>query len=206
MTFFRTILTVVLLAVAGSAAVAQSVKSGEYGSLTLGKDAKGRLTGHFFEALGVEDEGKPRFTCGFLLQAEPSSDGEYSVMTWHPDSPAEPIFGKLIAVTGGVLLRLNEAHGGCGMVAPDISSEDGQRFELTSAGDWIAAGWVRSQQAFFHKEPKASARERAFIVKDDLVVIMARRGDWADVKYTNSAGRMTRGWIKLEDLYPDEPF
>ena len=100
---------------------------------------------------------------------------------------------------GGVL-RLNEptaaADGRSGFF------EDGQRFELTASGDWIAAGWVRSPQAFFHKEAKASTRERAYIVKDDLVVIMARRGDWADVKYTNTAGRTTRGWIKLEDLYP----
>ncbi|QQS34027.1 MAG: hypothetical protein IPM50_05475 [Acidobacteriota bacterium] len=205
MKFFLQLFLLIVFAV-GSAAAQGRIVSGDYGSLVIGIDAKGRLTGHFAEALGVEDNGKPRFTCSFLLQSDRSSDGIYTVMTWHPNSPAEPLFGSLSATENGVVLKLPESHGGCGMVAPDIASDGGQSFELVRAGNWIGAGWVRSPKAYFHTSASAAARGKAFIVKDDRIVIYAKRGGWVEAEYTNEAGRTTRGWLKLDDLYPDEPF
>jgi hypothetical protein len=206
MKFFFQLFLLAVFAV-GPAAAQDRIVSGDYGSLVIGIDAKGRLTGHFAEALGVEDNGKPRFTCSFLLQADKTSDnGSYTVMTWHPNSPAEPIFGSLTATDTGVTLKLPESHGGCGMVAPDIASDEGQSFELVRAGNWIGAGWVRSPKAYFHASASAAARGKAFIVKDDRIVIYAKRNGWVEAEYKNEAGRTTRGWLKLDDLYPDEPF
>lgn len=206
MRFFFQLFLLAIFAV-GSAAAQGRIVSGDYGTLVIGIDAKGRLTGHFAEALGVEDNGKPRFTCSFLLQAEKATDdGSYNVMTWHPNSPAEPIFGTLRPTGDGVVLKLDGSHGGCSMAAPDIASDEGQSFELVRAGNWIGAGWVRSPKAFFHISASAAARGKAFIVKDDRIVIYAKRGGWVEAEYTNESGRTTRGWLKLDDLYPDEPF
>lgn len=187
-------------------ATAQSpIVSGEYGSLVLAVDAKGRLTGYFHESTGLDDRGNARFTCSFLLQAEKVSGNEVSVMTWHPNSPAEPKFGKIVRTDEGVMLKLDEAHGGCGNVAPDIADE-GQAFEMTKRGDWIAAGMIRSDRAFFHTSTNPASRGKAFVVRGDRVTVARRQGAWVEISYTNDAGRTTRGWVKSDDLYPDEPF
>lgn len=205
--FTRTITIAMLCAIFAFSAAAQGqIASGEYGSLVLGVDLKGRLTGYFFEATGVEDNGRPRFTCSFLLQGNRGGGDAYDVITWHPNSPAEVISGRLMPVGDGIELKLDEPHGGCGNVAPDLSSDEGQSFELTKAGTWTAVAMVRSPKAYFHTEADTRSRGKAFVVRGDMVVILRKAGGWADIAFTNSAGRETRGWIKLDDLYPDEPF
>lgn len=203
LTFFA---VAIFAATATTATVAQSsIVSGEYGSLVLAVDSKGRLTGYFHEGTGLDERGNSKFTCSFLLQAEKVSGNEVSVMTWHPNSPAEPKFGKLFRTDEGVMLKLDEAHGGCGNVAPDIADE-GQAFEMTKRGDWIAAGMIRAEKAFFHTSMNVASRGKAFVVRGDRVTITRRQGTWVEVAFTNDAGRTTRGWMKADDLYPDEPF
>jgi hypothetical protein len=195
-----------LVTMSAVAATAQSnITSGEYGSLVLGVDSKGRLTGYFHETTGTDDRGNPRFTCSFLLQADKAAGNEISVMTWHPNAPAEPKFGKLFRTDEGVMLKLDEAHGGCGNVAPDIAN-DGQAFELTKRGGLIAAGMIRSAKAFFHTTMNVASRGKAFVVRGDRVTVTRRQGSWVEIAFTNEAGRTTRGWVKQADLYPDEPF
>ncbi|MBK9162850.1 MAG: hypothetical protein IPM21_02870 [Acidobacteria bacterium] len=138
MLFFRSIFAVLLLAVAASAG-SQAIKSGEYGSLLIGVAADGTLTGHFRETTGMDENGRPRFTCSFVIRGETGDDGFYRIKTWHPEFREEVIEGELSFVEmdgrSGLRIKLEGEHGGCWNVAPMLKEDEGVDFDLTSPGD-----------------------------------------------------------------------
>ena len=209
MLFFRSIFAVLVLAVAASAVAAQSVKSGEYGSLLIGVAADGTLTGHFRETTGMDDKGRPRFTCSFVIRGESGDDGFYRIKTWHPEFREEVIEGELSFVEmegrSGLRLKLEGEHGGCWNVAPMLKEDEGVEFELTSPGDWTEIRMAKAAKAYFHSSADAKSKGRAFIVKNDVVRISEIRAGWAAAIFKYDTGRTTRGWLKTDELYPAAP-
>ncbi|MBK9164156.1 MAG: hypothetical protein IPM21_09625 [Acidobacteria bacterium] len=208
MFFLRSIFAVLLLTVAASAG-SQAIKSGEYGSLLIGVAADGTLTGHFRETTGMDENGRPRFTCSFVIRGESGDDGFYRIKTWHPEFREDVIEGELSFVEmdgrSGLRLKLGGEHGGCWNVAPMLKEDEGVEFELTTPGDWTEIRMAKAAKAYFHSSADAKTKGRAFVVKNDVVRISEIRAGWAEATFKNDSGRTTRGWLKTDDLYPAAP-
>lgn len=208
MLFFRLIFAVLVLAVAAMA-LPGPIKSGEYGSLLIGVAADGTLTGHFRETTGMDDKGRPRFTCAFMIRGEASEDGFYRVRTWHPEFRDEVIEGELSVFESdgisGLRLKLEGEHGGCWNVAPMLKEDEGVEFELTSPGDWSEVRMISTAKAYFHSSADAKTKGRAFVVKNDVVRIAGSRSGWSEAIFKSDSGRTTRGWLKTDELYPANP-
>lgn len=186
-----------------------AVVSGDYDGLMIGVDSKGRLTGYFDQGTGDDGKGNPRFTCRFVIFGMPSGEGRYEIRTWHPAFADDLIDGELTAteISGkrGINIRLFGEHGGCWNVAPVLKDEEGLDLELTEPGDWESVRMIASAKAFFHTAADAKTKQKAFVVKNDVVKLLNVKGDWAEVAYTSKTGRSTAGWILAASLYAAEP-
>jgi len=187
----------------------RTIRSGEYGSLVIGANEKGKLTGYFSESTGLNDKGRPQFTCSFLIVGE-SSDGEsINVKTWHPVMGGEVINGTLSTYQRdgetGVNLKLDGDHGGCANVAPTFKEDEGQDFTLTTAGTWYEVRMVSAAKSFFYTKADTRSKSKAFVVKNDVVRISDEQGVLAQAVYVNDNGKTTRGFLNTKDLYSIEP-
>ncbi|CAN5363577.1 hypothetical protein BH10ACI3_BH10ACI3_12030 [soil metagenome] len=203
--FFALILAASVQAIAAR----QTISSGDYGSLVIGANEKGKLTGYFSESTGLDDKGRPRFTCSFLIVGE-SIDGEsYNVRTWHPVMGGEVINGTLSAYERdgktGINLKLDGQHGGCSNVAPSLKEDDGQDFMITTAGTWYEVRMVSAAKSFFYIKADIRSKGKAFVVKNDVVRIFDEQGVLAQATYVSDSGKTTRGFLNTVDLYPIEP-
>ena len=192
------------------AAAAQSaVVSGDYDGLLIGVDSRGRLTGYFDQGTGDDGSGNPRFTCRFLVFGIPSSNGRYDIKTWHPAFGNDIIDGEVTAteISGkrGINIRLFGEHGGCWNVAPVLKDDDGLDLELSKQGSWESIRMIASAKVFFHSAADAKTKQKAFVVKNDVVKVLNLKGEWAEVVFTSSAGRSTSGWISAASFSAAEP-
>lgn len=60
---------------------------------------------------------------------------------------------------------------------------------------------VSSDVAYFHKSPSLATKSKAFVVKDQSIMIENSKDDFIYCIFTNDKGIMTRGWILKSDLY-----
>ncbi len=210
MRFLKTIFFAIVLAISVQTIVAQqTIRSGDYGSLVIGANEKGKLTGYFNESTGLNDKGRPQFTCSFLIVGE-SGDGEsISVKTWHPVMGGEVINGTLSTYERdgktGVNLKLDSNHGGCANVAPTLKDDEGQDFSLTTAGTWYEVRMISAAKSFFYTKADIRSKGKAFVVKNQVVRVFDEQGVLAQATYVNDSGKSTRGFLKTDDLYSIEP-
>ncbi|MEZ5426144.1 MAG: hypothetical protein R2747_07765 [Pyrinomonadaceae bacterium] len=183
-----------------------AIASGNYGSLVLGVDPEGVLTGYFMEGTGDDGNGNPRFTCAFFIRGEKRKDGGFDVETWYPEDPADVIKGELKPADAGgktgVNLHLDGEHGGCWNVAPMLKEDGGVDFEMTSAGSWESIRVVSPARVYLFKSSGAKAPQKIYLVKGDVVRILQTKGDRAEISYTNDKGRTTNGWMETGDFFP----
>lgn len=184
----------------------KKIASGEYESLLLAVSQGGELTGYFNEGTGDDGTGHPRFSCTFFIFGEKQADGSYKIATWYPGGDDDDVVtGRLkYAVIGGnpgVNLHLNEEHGGCWNVAPQLKETAGVDFSLYSVGKWEGIRMISPAKAYFFMSPEAKAPQKTFVVRNDAVRIFRVKGEWAEVGFTGSSGKTTKGWMKLANFY-----
>lgn len=207
---FSYILAAFLVAVAAITAGAQAVvTSGSYDSLLLAVDQKGELTGYFYETTGMDEKGRPRFTCAFLVYGTQADEGRYEIKTWHPIAPDEVIEGEITTVENdgekAVRVKLDGEHGGCWNVAPMLSDDEGVQYELSSVSNWESVRLAASSKVYFHRTADKKTRLKTYIVRNDVVRIYKSSGDWADAEFINKDGKSVRGWLLLADLASNRP-
>jgi len=56
-------------------------------------------------------------------------------------------------------------------------------------------------RANLHSAPAEGKKMRAFLVKGDVVGVIAESGDWLHVEYPDK-GKTTRGWVRAGALSP----
>ncbi len=194
---------------AASIAAQSEIESGNYGSLNIAVDDKGVLTGHFREGTGDDGKGNPRFLCSFFIRGQRAAEGRFEIMTWHPEFPDEKIAGEVTASETdgrkGLTMRLDGEHGGCWNVAPVLKEPEGVEFDLIKALNSTSVRMVAAQKAYFHASASAGAKQRAFVVKNDSVSVIAVKGSWAEVIFSGDAGKETRGWMLISSFYKIEP-
>ncbi len=171
-------------AFAGSAAL----HSGKYEGLMLAVTPEHQVEGFYAEEMG---EGVTR-RCAFYLQGKPEA-----LTTWLDD--AFP--GSVTASSDGVTLSVERGreHPGCiNVLMPEIAT--GLDLTQTASKNWIGLVTVSADKAYLQKTPGAKATKRPYIVKDDVVGVLAFKEGWAQVEFINAQDRSFIGWIS-QDQY-----
>jgi len=109
--------------------------------------------------------------------------------------------GEIAFKADGLTLTLRSRPGGCQYLMGDDASFDQ---DLSARHDWRAVRVVRSARAYFYDAPDEKTRRKDFTVKDDGVGVLRIEGSWAEVEYAGDE-RITRGWMKSGDFYPESP-
>ena len=171
-------------ALAGSAAL----HSGKYEGLMLAVTPEHQVEGFYTESMG---EGVTR-SCAFYLQGKPDA-----LTTWLDD--AYP--GSVAPSSDGVTLTVEEGrqHPGCiNVLMPEIAT--GLDLTQTASKKWIGLVTVSADKAYLQKTPGAKAAKRPYIVKNDVVGVLAFKDGWAQVEFINAEDRSFKGWI-TQDQY-----
>lgn len=171
-------------ALAGSAAL----HSGKYEGLMLAVTPDHQVEGFYSESMG---EGVTR-SCAFYLQGKPEA-----LTTWLDD--AYP--GSVAPSSDGVTLTVEEGrqHPGCmNVLMPEIAT--GLDLTQTAGKPWIGLVTVSADKAYLQKTPEAKVAKRPYIVKHDVVGVLAFKDGWAQVEFINAEDRSFTGWIS-QDQY-----
>ena len=166
-------------ALAGSAAL----HSGQYEGLMLAVTPGHQVEGFYQESMG---EGVAR-GCSFYLQGKPEA-----LTTWR--DAAYP--GSVAAAPDGVTLTVEQGHQhpGCiNVLMPEIAT--GLELSQTARKPWIGLVTVSADKAYLLKTPGAKAAKRPYIVKHDVVGVLAFKDGWAQVEFINADDRSFTGWI-----------
>ena len=165
-----------------------ALQSGKYEGLMLAVTPQQQVEGFYSEAMG---EGVTR-ECSFFLQGKPQA-----LTTWR--DAAYP--GSVAASADGVTLTVEQGrqHPGCiNVLMPDIAT--GLELSQTARKKWIGLVTVSAQKAYLLKTPGAKATKRPYIVKNDVVGVLAFKDGWAQVEFVNADERSFTGWIS-QDQY-----
>lgn len=172
---------------------AANVEAGRYDALMLAVTPDHQVEGYYLEELG---EGVSR-RCTFYLQG-PVTDGKPApITTWRKQAFA----GTLAASDYGVVLTVAQGrdHPGCmSVMAPQITS--GLELGRIESKPWIGLVSVSADKAYLQKSAGAKATKRPYIVKNDVVGVLAYKDGWARVEYVNADDRSFTGWIR-QDQY-----
>lgn len=197
------------------------------GDIRIRTSADGlRIVGGYDSAIGGHlPDGEAQFTCQFHFVGKRVAPSEYGLLAYVPGEAAVRR-GKLQLlgprVGGSELLRYAmrfEDHpaGGCWNVMPDFNSEDGALFSMRPGArpnpydappppaDWRGVAKITAERAYFHDQPDAETRRRAYVVQHDLVLIHGIKGAanlataWMEVSFPGERAT-TRGWIRVQDL------
>ena len=125
--------------------------------------------------------------CTFYLQGKPEA-----LTTWL--DAAYP--GSVAAASDGVTLTVAQGrqHPGCiNVLMPEIAT--GLELSQTASKQWIGLVTVSADKAYLLKMPGAKAAKRPYIVKHDVVGVLAFKDGWAQVEFINADDRSFTGWI-----------
>lgn len=164
-------------------------KPGQYEAMLLAVTPDGQIEGYYSEVLGV---GVTQH-CAFYFNGQ----GGDAINTWNN----EVYPGYIVASDQGVIMASEHGrdHPACaGLLPPEFS--DGIEFGLIELKPWIGLVTVSSDKAYLLKTPGGKSDKRPYIVKEDVVAVLAYKDGWANVEFINSDGRSFTGWIQ-QDQY-----
>jgi hypothetical protein len=187
-----------ILLLASVTAYSQKIQSGVYDNALLiaVNSSSNQLTGYYENYTGWDEESNsPRFSCVFYIEGE-ITDSKFSITTYYPNY-SETILGYIeINSDSSINIKLAEEHGGCWNV--EHFANEPNKFSIEENKDWIAIKFVKSDKAYFYNEKSEDKKRKAYIIKNDFVLIKKIEGDWAYGVYEGKT--ITKGWIKLSDL------
>lgn len=162
---------------------------GVYETLLLAVDKNGAVTGYYYEELGQS-------RCRFFVKGN-AKQGLAKLVAWEH----EPISGELKAGADEVILTVKGARdfSGCGMVMmPEIDT--GVSYSLVAKAPWSELRSIASAKAYFYSEAKADKQLKSYLVKGDVVGVVASQGEWLQIDYRSpSNGKISRRWIYSRD-------
>ncbi|MCM2481437.1 hypothetical protein [Burkholderia glumae] len=167
----------------------------DYRKLYLAVD-NGHITGFFDNPSTAPAANHPDRdpTCRFLLKSTSVARNEVDFATQFGGAQGQPISVSSNA-KGVWSVRVHGDLPNCDV--PTISTGDALTFSAERA--WIGFATVASQRARLYAKPEAPAATRAYLVKDDVAAVLARKGDWVRVDYFFRGTDLIR-WIRRSDL------
>ncbi len=175
-------------------AIAAPLRSGLYEELVLAVAPSGRVVGHY-----REDQGDgPTKSCAFTLTGAAAGGS----VTARSDAGGAALQGQLTATPRGVKLTL--PHGrdlpGCGLVLmPEIDT--GVDLDRVGDGRWSELVRVSVPRAGLRQQPDA-APGRSYVIRGDVLGVVARRGTSVDVVYPSIRPHPSQGWIEAAEVTP----
>lgn len=178
----------------------QKIASGDYGfGLKLAFDAKTNVLSGYFENYTGWDEqtNSPRFSCIFYIEGIVLKN-KFKIKTYYPgDKLTSTIEGTCEIVSDNTInIKLPEEHGGCWNV--QHFADEPVKFSLEKAVEWLDLRYVTASKTYFHTQTSASKKQKAYIIKNNIVCVEKREGEWAYCAYYGK--KTTKGWIKNADL------
>lgn len=178
----------------------QKIVSGDYESgLKLAYNSKtNKLSGYFENYTGWDEStNSARFSCMFYLEGNVESN-KFKIKTYYPgDKIAEVIEGTCeIATNKSIIIKLPEEHGGCWNV--QHFADEPVKFNLEKTSHWIDIRYVIVTKTFFHSQNITSKKQKAYLIKNNIVCVEKIESDWAYCTYYGK--KTTKGWIKTIDL------
>ncbi len=170
---------------------------GIYENLLLAVNKNGVITGYYREEQG---EGVTK-TCEFFLQGE-AKEGVANIITWGN----KPFAGVIKAGTTEINLKIEKGreHPGCGLVLmPEIAR--GLSFDLITKAPWSELRTIASEKSYFYSEPNSAKRLKSYLVKGDVVGVVAIQDNWLQIEYYSSNAKITRRWICSQNTATLEP-
>ncbi|MEW4947440.1 MULTISPECIES: hypothetical protein [Pseudomonas] len=171
---------------------------GQYEGLMVAITPDHKVEGYFSEELG---EGVSR-RCAFYLQGQLDDASPMRVTTWsHQAFP-----GSVAATADGIELRVpkGQEHPGCGSVlGPMIST--GLALSRTASKHWIGLATVSAERAYLQKNRGEDGSRGPYIIKGDVVGLLAYQPGWAHVEFTGDDERSHIGWIRQDQINPLKP-
>ena len=170
---------------------------GAYENLLLAVNKNGAVTGYYRE---VQGDGVTK-TCSFFLQGE-AKDGIANITTWGE----KPFAGVLKADGNKVNLKIEKGqeHPGCGLVMmPEIAT--GLSFDLLTQARWSELRTIASEKSYSHSEPNANKGLKSYLVKGDVIGVVANQGEWLQIDYYSGDAKISRRWIYKRDTETLQP-
>lgn len=198
--------TVLLCNPAEPAGVRQNDTSGLFEYIALAVDSeRGIVSGCFESHTGWDDRSRsPRFSCRFFFSGKKAGD-RYLIAIRQP-GVLEHINGWLRLVDpeeeSKLYLKLHEIPPGCGNVYP-FDLEKGDYFARESRETWLEVRGIAAARAYFHTRPESAAREKRYVVQDDVIKVLSRAEGWVLAEF--SGEKIVKGWLRSSDLYPIAP-
>jgi hypothetical protein len=160
---------------------------------------KGEVQGFFDNPFTAPAANNPDRdpTCRFLLKSNGAKGNTTTFGTWFADEK-----GGKISLTPGTneawSVNVNGDLPNCEV--PTIESGDFLKFK--SERNWIGFAMIASKRASLFSASQDSARTKGYLVKDDVVAVLARSGDWVQIDYFARGNDLVR-WVKGSDLRND---
>lgn len=183
----------------GSAAAdAAPLRSGLYGGLVLAVAPDGSVQGHFREDQG---QGVVK-SCAFTVSGRVDADNRAAIVA---RAGSNAVRGRLQASDDGVVLALSSGRSlpGCGLVL-DPAIDSGIDLEQIASGTWH--GLVRVKLPRVALKPQIGGPAgRAYVVRGDVLGVLAKKGTQVQVVYPSSRARPSQGWVDVTALAPLTP-
>ncbi len=178
----------------------QKLASGEYEfGLKLAYNSKtNKISGYFENYTGWDETtNSPRFSCIFYMEGSAESN-KFKIKTYYPgDKLADTIEGTCeIIASNSIKIKLPEEHGGCWNV--QHFADEPVKFNLEKTIKWVDIRYVVVSKTYFHSQNTVSKKQKAYIIKSNIVCVEKLEGDWAFCTYYGK--KITKGWIKTSDL------
>lgn len=194
----------------GAAAQADELRSGvyalrsvpgtqlDYRKLYLAVD-NGNVTGFFDNPFTAPAANNPDRdpTCRFLLKSTSVTPNQVDFATQFSGDRGQPISVSSSA-KGVWSVHVRGDLPNCDV--PTIST--GDSLTISAARDWIGFAAVASRRTRLYLRPDDSSVTKAYLVKDDVVAVLARKDEWVQVDYFARGTDLIR-WIKRSDLQVD---
>lgn len=179
----------------GTSAFADSttLRSGKYEQLMLAVTPEHQVEGYYEEERGEN----PPFRCAFYLKGTIEAGKDVAVSSW--SDGAYP--GTLKPSADGVTLTIKEGQNNSGclnVLIPEIAT--GLDLTRTASTQWISLVKVKVAKAWLQKTANAKATRGPYIVKGDVVGVLAFKDGAAEVEFINADNRSFTGWIS-QDQY-----
>jgi len=144
--------------------------------------AEAEARGRYYEDESNAQSRKGSWTCGdgTTIDGSWTNDGECDCSDCSDESVFTCSDGKNIPNS-----YLNDGECDCASSCEDESS---QSFT------------VKSARAYFHNEPDPSTRRNAYLVQGEVGTYTAMSGGYVFIRFTNSRGAVSEGWVLLSDL------
>ncbi|MCQ3017218.1 hypothetical protein NLO83_16690 [Pseudomonas tremae] len=185
--------TVSLFAGISAAADNSTLHAGKYEQLLLAVTPEHQVEGYYAEEIGED----PPFSCAFYLKGAVEAGKDVTIASW--SDGAYP--GTLKPSTDGVTLTIEhgQQHSGClNVLVPEIAT--GLDLSRTASKQWISLVKVKADKAWLQKTPNAKATRGSYIVKGDVVGVLAFKDGAAQVEFINADDRSFTGWVS-QDQY-----